>query len=115
MAQGVFKDLTRRTTASNKILRDKAINISKSLKYDGYQHGLASMVSKFFDKKASTRTVKNENISDEELAERLNKPVIKNFKKRKLQSTFIDNIWVADLADMQLINKFNKAFRIYYA
>ena len=33
------------------------------------------------------------------------------FEKRKVNSPFIDNIWVADLADMQLINKFNKGFR----
>ena len=44
-----FKDLTRRT-ASAKILRDKAFNIAKNLKYDGYQCGLASMVYKFFYK-----------------------------------------------------------------
>ena len=61
----------------------------------------------------------NENISNkrplelatQELAEELHKPVIKKFKKRRVHSTFIDNIWVADLADMQLISKFNKGFR----
>ena len=35
-----------RTTA-DKVLRDKAFNIAKYSKYDGYQHGLASMVYKF--------------------------------------------------------------------
>ena len=39
---GDFKYLARRT-ASDKILRDKAFNISKNPKYDGYQRGLASM------------------------------------------------------------------------
>ena len=48
IAYGDFKDLTRRT-ASDKILRDKAFNNAKNLKYDGYQHGIASMVYKFFD------------------------------------------------------------------
>ena len=48
MAYGDFKDLALRT-ASDKILRDKAFNIAKSPKYDGYQRGLASMVYKFFD------------------------------------------------------------------
>ena len=47
MAYGDFKDLTRRK-ASDKILRDKAFNIAKNPKYDGYQHGLASMTYKFF-------------------------------------------------------------------
>ena len=50
MACGDFKDLTRRTVF-DKILRDKAFNIAKNTKYDGYQLGLASMVYKFFDKK----------------------------------------------------------------
>ena len=45
------KDLTKRT-AAEKVLRDKAFNIAKDLKYDGYQRGLASMVYKFFDKKS---------------------------------------------------------------
>ena len=43
MAYGYFKDLARRT-ASDKMLRDKAFNMAKNLKYDGYQRGLASMV-----------------------------------------------------------------------
>ena len=47
MAYGDFKDLTRRT-ASEKILRNKAFNIAKNKKYDGYERGLASMVYNFF-------------------------------------------------------------------
>ena len=47
----------------------------------------------------------------EQLAEELHKPIIKKFKKRKVYSAFKDNIWGADLADMQLISKFNKGFR----
>ena len=54
MANGDFKELTRRT-ASNKILRDKAFDIAKNPKYDGYQHGLVSMVCNFFDKKLRLR------------------------------------------------------------
>ena len=52
MAYGDFKDLTRRTT-SDKILHDKAFNIAKNLKYNGYERSLASMVYNFFDKKPS--------------------------------------------------------------
>ena len=48
MAYGNFKDLTRRT-AANKLLHDKAFNIAKNLKCDGYQHELVSMVYKCFD------------------------------------------------------------------
>ena len=50
MAYGDFKDLNRRP-AADKVLPDKAFNIAKNSKYDGYQHGLASMVYKFLDKK----------------------------------------------------------------
>ena len=50
MAYEDFKDLARRKTF-DKFLRNKAFNIAKNPKYDGYQIGLASMVYKFFDKK----------------------------------------------------------------
>ena len=50
MTYGYFKDLTRRT-ASHNILCDKALNIAKNPKYDGYQCRLASLVYSFFDKK----------------------------------------------------------------
>ena len=43
MTYGDYKDLPRRT-ASDKFLRDKAFNIAKISKYDGYHRGLASMV-----------------------------------------------------------------------
>ena len=49
VAYGDFKDLKKRT-AADEVLRDKAFNITKDPKYDGYQRGLASMVCKFFDK-----------------------------------------------------------------
>ena len=39
-------------TVSDKVLRDKAFNIAKNPKNDGYQRGLADMVYKFFDKKS---------------------------------------------------------------
>ena len=47
IAYGYFKDLAKRT-ASDKLLRDKAFNIAKNPKYDGYQRGLSSMLYKFF-------------------------------------------------------------------
>ena len=50
MAYGDFKDLKKRT-AVDKVLRNKAFNIAKNPKYDGYQRGLVSMVYKVFDKK----------------------------------------------------------------
>ena len=110
MAYGDFKDLKRRT-ASNKILRDKAFNIAKNPKYNGYQRGLASMVYNFFDKKATGSGVNIQLEFNEQLAKELNQPVITKFKKIKLYSGFRDNICGAGLADMQLIRKFSKGFR----
>ena len=69
------------------------------------------MVYKFFVKKTSAKGIKNENICNKELAEKLHKPIIRKFNKRKVHSPFIDNIWGADLVDMQLISKFNKGSR----
>ena len=46
-----------------------------------------------------------------DLAEELHKPIIRKLKKRRVYSGFKDNIWGAELADMQLISKFNKGFR----
>ena len=48
---------------------------------------------------------------NEQLAEELHKTTIREFKKRKVYSTFKDDIWDTDLADMQLISTFNKRFR----
>ena len=56
--------------------------------------------------------IKNENMSDQQLTEELHKPVIRKFEKRKVHSPFIDNIWGAGLADMQLSSKFNKGIRL---
>ena len=77
------------------------------------------MVYKFFDKRtfsgatalANKSAIKSENISNKELIEELRKPIIGKFNKRKVHSPFIDNIWGADGADMQLISKVNKEFR----
>ena len=111
MAYGDFENLARRT-ASDKGLRDKVFNITKNPKYDGYQRGLASMVHKSFDKKSAGSGVTNNEIKQNlQLAEQLPKPIIRNFKKRTVYSEFTDNIWSADLAEMQLISKLNKGFR----
>ena len=75
MAYGDFKDLARRT-ASDKILRDKAFDIAKNPKYDGYQRGLASMVYNFFDKKSAGSGV-NTHANNEKISQELDKPIIK--------------------------------------
>ena len=105
------KDLLNRTRA-DKILRYKAYGIANNPQYNGYQRGLASMVYKFFDTKASSPDKKivgsgttkssslervNENIK---LANELHKPIIRKFNKRKVYSSFKENIWAADLPDI---------------
>ena len=103
------KDLTKRT-AADKILKNRAFNIAKDPKYDGYQRGLASMVYKFFDSKVSGSGAKLIP-QNEALANELHKPIIRKFKKTKVYSAFKDNIWSADLADMKLLSKCNKGIR----
>ena len=60
MAYGDFKDLSRRTP-SDETLSDKAFNIAKNPKYDGYQRSVASIVYNFFDKKSTGSDIDNNN------------------------------------------------------
>ena len=73
------------------------------------------MVYKFFDKKSSGSGAKHVNTKitpqNQQLAEELHKCIIRKLEKRKVYSAFKDNIWGADLADMRLLSKFNKAIR----
>ena len=102
------KDLVNRTR-SDKVLRDKAFNIASYSKYGGYQRGLASMIYKFFDTKSMGSGIGDkENL---ELANEPHKPIIRKFEKRKVYSSYRDNIWGVDLADMRLISKYNKGIK----
>ena len=67
------------------------------------------MIYKFFDKKFAGRSVKS--IINQQVAGELHKPIIRKFNKIKIHLSFKDNIWGADLADMQLVSKFNKGSR----
>ena len=91
MAYGDFKHLKRRRDF-DQTLRDKAFNIVKNPKYDGYQRGLASMLYKCFDKKSASlpdKSVLGNGIANDEikqnlqLAKKLHKPIIRKFKKKK--------------------------------
>ena len=110
MAYGDFKDLAKRI-ALDKVLRNKAFNIAKNPRYDGYQRGLASIVYKYFDKKSKGSGVAM--LQNDQITNDLHKS-IRKFIKRKVYSSFKDNIWGADLSDMQLISKFNKEFRFLW-
>ena len=83
------KDLTKRTVAG-KILKNKAFDIAKDPKNDGYQRGLTSMVYKFFDSKVASpdkksvgsgakRVATKITPQNEQLAEELHKPIIRKF------------------------------------
>ena len=67
------------------------------------------MVYKFFNKKSKETGIKS--IANQQLANELHKQVIRKFKKRNVSSSFKDNIWGVDLADMQLISKYSKGIR----
>ena len=90
-------------------------DIASNPEYDGYQRGLASMVYKFFDKKSTGSGFKKlKNMtkpSSSILADDFHKPVIRKFNKRKVYSQFKDNIWGADLADMQSLSRKNKGIK----
>ena len=78
------KDLARRT-ASDKVLIDKAFNIAKNPKYDGYHGGLASMIYKCLNKKSTLlpdKSVSGSGVNipleyNEQSAEELHKPIIR--------------------------------------
>ena len=50
-------------------------------------------------------------IMSEELANELHKPIRRNFKKRRVISNHVDDIWAADLVDMQYYSRSNKGFK----
>ena len=89
MTYGKSNDLVRRTQ-SDKVLRDNAFKIASDPKYDGYERGLTSMVHKFLDKKSKGSGIIYE--SNYQLANELHKTIIKKIKKRKVYSSFKDNI-----------------------
>ena len=67
------------------------------------QRALASMVYRFFEKKTGSGVGLNE-----QLAEELHNPITKKFKRRKVNARLKDNIWVADLAEMESLSSKNK-------
>ena len=67
------------------------------------------MFYKFFDKKSSGSGIANK--PNYQVENKLHKPIIRKFKKRKVYSSFRDNIWGVDLADMQSLSKYNKGIK----
>ena len=105
MAYGKSKDLTKRAQW-DKVLKDKLFKISK---YYGYQKGLPLLVYKFFDENCSGNGLAAEPYY--QLANELHRQVIRKFKRRKVDSSFRDNIWGIYLADMQSHRKYNRGIK----
>ena len=53
---------------------------------------LSSMIYNFFDKRSQDSNVNNEIKQNEQLAEDLHKPIIRKFKKRRVHSSFKENM-----------------------
>ena len=98
MAYSNFKDLAKITEA-DKVFRDRAFKIASDQKYDEYQRGLASMIYIFFDKRSqgsggplSSASQMSSNKENIHLADELCKLIIRKLKKRKVCSSFRENI-----------------------
>ena len=94
-------------------LKNKALKIATDRRVNGYQRRLTSMIYNFFNERPKGSGINNKGnlLVNSQLAEELHKQIIKNFKRRKVYSSFKDNIWGVDLADMKLISKYNKGIR----
>ena len=80
-------------------MKDRAYEIARNHGGDGYQTALASMIYKFFDKKAGSRTIVTSRALvsiNEALAEEVHKPLAKKIKRRKIYARFKDKVWAAD-------------------
>ena len=99
-------------TQSDTVLKNKAYKIAANPRIDGYQRGLAAMVDNFFNERS--KKVLGLGIENQQVASELHKPIIKKFKRRKVYSSFKDNIWGVDLAHMSLISTFNKGIKYLF-
>ena len=70
----------KKTTQSEKVLKDKAFAIANNPKYDGYQRELASMVYKFFDKNSKGSGIKNEIKETQQLVNEVYYEIVKKEK-----------------------------------
>ena len=88
-------------------MRDKAFKIVKNPKYDRYQRGFASMIYTFFDEKTDKKVklIKVRSFQTKNQLKIYTSQSLKNSGKEK---------YAPPLADMQLINKFNKGTFFHY-
>ena len=98
MISGDFKDLPIKT-ASDKKLCDKAFSIAKNPKYDAYQRFINFLIGSH-----KVVVLKMKICQTSNLLKNYTNQLLQNLKNGK----YTQNIWGADLADLQLISKFNK-------
>ena len=110
MAYCKSKDLIKRTQ-SDKVLRHKAFKIASDPKYDDSQRGLAPMVYKFFGKNSGASGIDTE--QNYQLANELHQQIIKKFQKRKVYSSFRDDIWRVDSVNIKSLSKYNKGTKYF--
>ena len=67
------------------------------------------MIYKFFDEKSSGSDVATE--PNYRLANELHRQIIRKFKRRKVYSSFRDNVCGVDLAGIQSLSKYNKGIK----
>ena len=69
------------------------------------------MVYKLFDNKTGSGAIATRKVGisiNEQLAEELHRTVIIKFKRSKVYARFKDNIWAADLAEVESLSSKNK-------
>ena len=96
------KDLAKRTI-SDKNLKGRTCETARNCSYDGYQKVLSSMIYRCFNKKTGSGIIANE-----QLAKELHELVNIRFKRRNVYARFKDNIWEADLSEMESLSYKNK-------
>ena len=116
MAYGKSKNLAKGLNQT-KLLRDKAFKVASDPKYDGYLKedqfqwfssflikNLGGGVAALFPYKSATKP-------NYQPANELHRQIIQKFKRQNVYSSFKDNIWDGDLADMQSLSKYNKGIK----
>lgn len=117
MTNGWFKKLPQRSTF-DKVFLDKVFDVPKNPKYGRCNFWPASKVYKFFDKQSASysekRVISDVVFKNQQLEEKLRKPIIRNLKSRKLYPYFKSNICKVDIVDMQLMSKCNKRIQFCF-
>ena len=98
-------------------MKDRAYDIARNHKYDGYERAFARIVYKFSERKTGSGLIVTSKIGvniNKKLAKDLCKPVIRKLKRRKVYKRFKDNIWAAIYLKWDHCLLWTKMLKIYY-